>query len=73
MTPVSEPPSSPVAPIHGEWGASLELGVRTLSARDLFIASNAVALALKLITRDKVFSHAPDLVVGDWSVSDGSV
>lgn len=65
----SVPWDSSAARAYGLLRAELESKGKPLSAEDLMIAAQALALGLTLVTRDVSFSLIDDLKTEDWTVA----
>jgi predicted nucleic acid-binding protein len=63
-----EPITESIAQTYGRLKASLEGQGLRVDDNDLWIGATALASASVLITRDRVFSHVPGLLVADWSI-----
>jgi len=62
-----EPITDPISDEYGRLKASLETQGLNLDDNDLWIAATALLLNYSLVTRDKIFTRIPGLLVEDWS------
>ena len=62
-----EPITDPISDEYGRLKASLEAQGLNLNDNDLWIAATALTLNFTLISRDKIFTRIPGLMVEDWS------
>ncbi len=53
---------------YGTLRANLEKRGKTLSPNDMLIASHAMSVEAMLVTSDKAFRQAKDLLIEDWTV-----
>jgi predicted nucleic acid-binding protein len=63
-----EPVTEPIADAYGRLKASLESQGLNLNDNDVWIAATALTNGHLLVTRDRLFSQVPALLVEDWSV-----
>jgi len=63
-----EPITVPIAEFYGWLRASLDAQAVNLKDNDLWIATTALSLGAILVTRDRMFSRGPGLLVEDWTV-----
>jgi tRNA(fMet)-specific endonuclease VapC len=61
------PWDSSITDNYGTVRATLELQGKSLAPLYLLIATHALSVDAILVTNDKAFSQAPDLVVEDWT------
>lgn len=60
------PWTSECARVYAPMRATLEAKGKPLGALDMLIAAHALASGCTLVTRDRAFTHVPDLRVDDW-------
>jgi tRNA(fMet)-specific endonuclease VapC len=64
----AEPITPAVAETYGHLKAELEAQGLNLGDNDLWIAATALTDGLILVTRDRIFTRVPGLLVEDWTV-----